>query len=187
MFLATILYLVSSSTIFTARKRSLRRLCFYTCLSFCPQGGACSGGCLVRGVSALGGVCSGGCLLWGGGLLQGVPGPGEWGACSGGGRAGVPDLGVSARGVSVLVGVCSRRGVCSRGCLLQGVVSQHALRQTPLGPGTPRSSACGEIRSTSGRYASYWNAILLCIGFRHDDPCFPYTNSFSFPMIQKNV
>ena len=23
----------------TARKRSLRRLCFYTCLSFCPQGG----------------------------------------------------------------------------------------------------------------------------------------------------
>ena len=25
----------------TARKRSLRRLCFYTCLSFCPRGGAC--------------------------------------------------------------------------------------------------------------------------------------------------
>ena len=24
--------------IFTARKRSLRRLCFYRCLSFCPQG-----------------------------------------------------------------------------------------------------------------------------------------------------
>ena len=48
---------------------------------------------------------------------------------------------------------------------------------TPLGPGTPwtrqalrprpgrhpspRSRACWEIRSTSGRYASYWNAILL--------------------------
>ena len=29
--------------IITARKRSLRRLCFYTCLSFCPQ----EGGCLV--------------------------------------------------------------------------------------------------------------------------------------------
>ena len=28
-------------SIVTARKRSLRRLCFYTCLSFCPQGGAC--------------------------------------------------------------------------------------------------------------------------------------------------
>ena len=31
---------------------------------------------------------------------------------------------------------------------------------TPLGPGTPLSRACWEIRSTSGRYASYWNAIL---------------------------
>ena len=36
------------------------------------------------------------------------------------------------------------------------------------GPGTPRSrptwhSACWEIRSTSGRYASYWNAILFVI------------------------
>ena len=38
----------------------------------------------------------------------------------------------------------------------------------PLGPGTPhweqtnpRRSTCWEIRSTSGRYASYWNAILL--------------------------
>ena len=26
----------------------------------------------------------------------------------------------------------------------------------------PLHSACWEIRSTSGRYASYWNAILLC-------------------------
>ena len=26
--------------IITARKRSLRMLCFYTCLSFCPQGGS---------------------------------------------------------------------------------------------------------------------------------------------------
>ena len=30
-----------SECIFTARKRSLRRLCFYTCLSFCPRGGGC--------------------------------------------------------------------------------------------------------------------------------------------------
>ena len=41
--------------------------------------------------------------------------------------------------------------------------------QTPSGPGTPQSrhtpvrSACWEIRSTSGRYASYWNAFLLTI------------------------
>ena len=40
-------------------------------------------------------------------------------------------------------------------------------RPPPPVPGTPqyqappRSSACWEIRSTSGRYASCWNAILL--------------------------
>ena len=54
--------------IITVRKRSLRRLCFYTCLSFCPQGG----GCLVPG----------GCVPGPGGLVLGwgvwsweVPGP----------------------------------------------------------------------------------------------------------------
>ena len=31
---------------------------------------------------------------------------------------------------------------------------------TPPGSRPPPSSACWEIRSTSGRYASYWNAIL---------------------------
>ena len=40
--------------------------------------------------------------------------------------------------------------------------------QTPLGADPPRSrhpprSACWEIRATSGRYASYWNAYLLSI------------------------
>ena len=35
-------------------------------------------------------------------------------------------------------------------------------RYSPPGPGTPaRHRACWEIRSTRGRYASYWNAILL--------------------------
>ena len=55
----------------TARKRSLRRLCFYRCLSFCPQGG-------VRGCSGGGGACVvalGGCAWL---LLGGVHG------CSGG-------------------------------------------------------------------------------------------------------
>ena len=36
----------------TVRKRTLRRLCFYTCLSFCPRGGGVQakahGGCLPR-------------------------------------------------------------------------------------------------------------------------------------------
>ena len=32
----------------------------------------------------------------------------------------------------------------------------------PPGPGTPPgSSACWEIRATSGRYACYWNAFLF--------------------------
>ena len=77
----------------TARKRSLRRLCFYTCLSFCPQGGhawllwgglhGCWGACVV----ALGGMhgclggmrgCSGACVVAPGGhvwfLLGGMHG-----------------------------------------------------------------------------------------------------------------
>ena len=36
--------------------------------------------------------------------------------------------------------------------------SVHAGIPPPLPPG---SRACWEIRSTSGRYASYWNAILF--------------------------
>ena len=43
--------------------------------------------------------------------------------------------------------------------------------QTPPPPPKPRgryppgSSVCWEIRATSGRYASYWNAYLLCMFF----------------------
>ena len=32
---------------------------------------------------------------------------------------------------------------------------------TPPGADTPRHRVCWEIQSTRGRYASYWNAILL--------------------------
>ena len=67
----------------TARKRSLRRLCFYRCLSFCPQGGACvvarGGGWACK--VAHGGACMG---AGGGGhawlLLGGVHGCSQ-GAC----------------------------------------------------------------------------------------------------------
>ena len=59
--------------VFTARKRSLRRLCFYRCLSFCPQGGGdvrgCSGG---HAWLLLGGHAW---LLWGD--VHGC----SWGAC----------------------------------------------------------------------------------------------------------
>ena len=58
-------------------KQSLRMLCFYTCLSFCPRagcshGGYLLGGCLFRG-SAPGWVPTlGGCLLQGSLLPGGV-------------------------------------------------------------------------------------------------------------------
>ena len=35
--------------------------------------------------------------------------------------------------------------------------------QAPPGAGTPLRSACWEMWSTSGRYASFWNAILFYI------------------------
>ena len=41
--------------------------------------------------------------------------------------------------------------------------SRHPLEQTHPWSRHPPCSACWEIRSTSGRYASYWNAILLGI------------------------
>ena len=33
----------------------------------------------------------------------------------------------------------------------------------PMGADTPWNSACWEIQTTSGRYASYWNAILFLL------------------------
>ena len=47
----------------------------------------------------------------------------------------------------------------------------------PPGPGIPpRSSACREIRVTSGQYASYWNAFLLC--------CWLYTKKSIVKILQ---
>ena len=40
-------------------------------------------------------------------------------------------------------------------------------RQTPSGPGRPPREADSSIRSTSGRYASYWNTFLLAGFFSH--------------------
>ena len=64
------------------------------------------------------------------------------------------------------------RGVCLSACWDKTPPLRAPPETTPPGPGTPwektppwsrppKSSACWEIRSTSGRYASYWNAILL--------------------------
>ena len=65
-------------TIFTARKRSLRRLCFYRCLSFVHRGVACMVALGGHAWLLWGGMhgCSRGCawLLWGHAWLL-------WGAC----------------------------------------------------------------------------------------------------------
>ena len=43
--------------------------------------------------------------------------------------------------------------------------SRHPPEQTPPGAEPPRAdTACWDIRATSGRYASYWNACLLVLG-----------------------
>ena len=65
--------------VFTARKRSLRRLCFYRCLSFCPQG---EGACVVAPGGGMRGCSWGVCVV--------APGPcvvaprGGMRGCSGG-------------------------------------------------------------------------------------------------------
>ena len=51
--------------------------------------------------------------------------------------------------------------------------TRHPPDQTP----PPRSSTCWEIRATSGRYASYWNAYLYechLICFKRDFPSLLY-------------
>ena len=83
-----------SYNIFTARKQSLRRLCFYACLSFCSGGG---------------------------GLLHFMLG------CT----------------------PLDQRQASPPG-------SRHPL---------PQRSACWEIRTTNGRYASYWKAVLSVFTF----------------------
>ena len=58
----------------------------------------------------------------------------------------------------IFTGVCDsvHMGVCLSACW-----NTPLERQTPPGKETPLHSACWEIRSTCGRYASYWNAILV--------------------------
>ena len=103
--------------LFTIRKRSLRRLCFYMCLSFCPQGG-----CLGPG--------PGGRL---GGLASRVSRPRSRGSFGGSG------WGVSRPRPEGVVSK-PRPGGCPGPGL--GCVSQHALRQTP----PPQHMATAAVR-----------------------------------------
>ena len=51
---------------------------------------------------------------------------------------------------------------CSQGVVWVDIpLEQTPPPGTPSWENTPMSSACWEIRPTSGRYASYWNAILF--------------------------
>ena len=108
---------MNPTTIFTARKRSLRRLYFYTCLSVIlfTEGG----GCLVGGVPGPGG------------LLRRVP---DWGVPAPGGLL----LGVCSWGGGwCLLG---GGGVCSRRKWVGGAYSGGCLVETP--PPPPRDGYC---------------------------------------------
>ena len=138
--------------IFTTRKRSLRRLCFHRCLStegvsILRSGGVCGGGVCDRGhvgEHVWQGVC----------MAEGMHGRGHaWqghGACMAGGHAW--QGGMHGRGACV--GGVHGRGVCVagkhvwQGCAWQG---GHAWQ------GSVRYRREGHC---SGRYASYWNAVL---------------------------
>ena len=123
--------------IFTARKRSLRRLCFYRCLSVHRGEGACvvapGGGCawLLPGRGCAWLLPGGACMVAPGGGMRGCSG-GVCG-CSGGGVCG-----------------CSRGGMC--GC-------SGGACMVARGGGV--RGFFDEIQSMSGRYASYWNAFLF--------------------------
>ena len=114
LFYAIINPISHREKIITARKRSLRRLCFYTCLSVHRRGSTWAG--------------------------THTPGPG-----APPGTRYPPIPGTPPRPGTPLGRYTPWAG-------------------TPPGTGTPpQSSACWEIRATtSGRYASYWNAFLFC-------------------------
>ena len=64
---------LGNNGIITARKRSLRRLCFHRCLSV-HRGVSVQGESPSRGVSVQrGGLCLGWASVWGGGLCHGAP------------------------------------------------------------------------------------------------------------------
>ena len=120
--------------IFTARKRSLRRLCFYRCLSFILfTGGACvvlfGGACMVlfRGACV---VLFGGCAWFYLGGVRGFIQGGRYAWFYSGGMHGFIRGGM--------------HGFIRGG--MRGFFSFFGYN---------------EIRSMSGRYASYWNAFLF--------------------------
>ena len=104
-------------------------------VSVCPQGG----GCVWQGAHAWQGDLHGRGHVWQGGIC---------GKGSMIGRACMHDM------VACMAGGCAWQGVCMAGGVhCRGHVWQGGMAQIPPGR--------YEIRSMSGRYASYWNAFLL--------------------------
>ena len=114
--------------------------------------------CLLRGVCGCSGVCAwllpGACMVAPGGHAWVTPGGHAWllwGACvvALGGMHGCSRVGGHAWLLPGGVHACSRGGMCS--CSWGGMG----------GCSGGRAWFFDEIRSMSGRYASYWNAFLL--------------------------
>ena len=63
---------------------------------------------------------------------------------------------------NIFTSVCQE--FCSQGGMPHCILGYHPRpgKEKPRATQTPLHSACWEIRSTSGRYASYWNAFC-CI------------------------
>ena len=128
----------------TAHKRSLRRLYFTgVCLSTLGQGlqqggrGLHQGGVCIQGGLHLGRFC--------------IP---RWGGSASRGSTSREGLHPGGRGVYIQAGSASG-GSASRGSVSRGSASR-GVGQTAL----PTLGYYG-MQSTSGRYASYWNAFLF--------------------------
>ena len=158
--------LFSGLSLITARKRSLRRLCFYRCLSVHKGGGVCGiipGGCAWFYLGGHAWFYSGACMVLFGGHA--------W-FYSGGVHGFILGAGV------VLFGEGGMHGFIQGG--MHGFIpGGHAWFYSGVHGfiwggmhGFFRFFGYNEIRSMSGRYASYWNAFLLSINFQRNNVIF---------------
>ena len=125
----------NSYVIVTARKRSFRRLCFHRCLSVCPRGG----------VSAP--------------LHAGIHPPRTRGRHPPPWDQRQTPLGRHPPGRHPWADT-PHPGTRGRPPWADTPLGRHPPGQTPPGQ-TPPCTVHAGIRSTSGRYASHWNAFLF--------------------------
>ena len=157
-----------------AHKRSLRRLCFYTCLSFCSWRGARGGGHAWQGCAWQGDMCGrGACVAhtpWTDTPLGRHP---YWADTPPGRHPQAENTIPSGQ----------KPPTPWADTLQANPPGRHSAGQTPQGRQPPAHcmlsytllpSACWHtppctvhagIQSTSGQYASHWNALLLLLEF----------------------